>query len=601
MFPHNQAFASNVLLHLDALIANRQFVKIYFKYPLLLVLTFVLALPALAQEKLSRKEKKKQNREALSSRLFIDGQRYLMLEDVDRAYFYFQKVRELSPDAPAINFKIAEILLRVNRVEDAMEYGMRAVEADPENKYYNLVMAEAFTKQGDLEEAAQILESLMANSEENQNYILDLASLYLSMGEFDKALEALNRAEDYYGVAEQLTVQKQRIYLRKNNLNEAIKEGEKLIEVNPGNSQYVLNLVEVLFNNGRTNQALELVNRSLDTYPNQGDLQLAAYALYKEIGEIDKAENLLLKAFANSDLEGKVKAEAFGEILREAKTVRRDSLMDRLERSMKALNENDPDVLTVLGDRLMLIDKKEEALELYKKAINISSANPQVLQAVITAKFEMQSDYSEIEKYTIVAVDEHPERAEFWFFDGTAKLAQKKGEEAEVSFLKSIEVNRSRNQQLDLLVKASLGDTYHLLGKKEQAFETYDEVLKRKPDDEHVLNNYAYFLSLSKKDLEKAKSMSENLINRFPANSTYLDTHAWVLFQLQDFENAKIYMEKALENEEKPTGVMLEHYGDILYHLGNSSEAISFWKQAEGGEETSEFLLKKIKDQKYYD
>ncbi len=589
------------MLHLDALIANRQFVKIYFKYPLLLVLTFVLALPALAQEKLSRKEKKKQNREALSSRLFIDGQRYLMLEDVDRAYFYFQKVRELSPDAPAINFKIAEILLRVNRVEDAMEYGMRAVEADPENKYYNLVMAEAFTKQGDLEEAAQILESLMANSEENQNYILDLASLYLSMGEFDKALEALNRAEDYYGVAEQLTVQKQRIYLRKNNLNEAIKEGEKLIEVNPGNSQYVLNLVEVLFNNGRTNQALELVNRSLDTYPNQGDLQLAAYALYKEIGEIDKAENLLLKAFANSDLEGKVKAEAFGEILREAKTVRRDSLMDRLERSMKALNENDPDVLTVLGDRLMLIDKKEEALELYKKAINISSANPQVLQAVITAKFEMQSDYSEIEKYTIVAVDEHPERAEFWFFDGTAKLAQKKGEEAEVSFLKSIEVNRSRNQQLDLLVKASLGDTYHLLGKKEQAFETYDEVLKRKPDDEHVLNNYAYFLSLSKKDLEKAKSMSENLINRFPANSTYLDTHAWVLFQLQDFENAKIYMEKALENEEKPTGVMLEHYGDILYHLGNSSEAISFWKQAEGGEETSEFLLKKIKDQKYYD
>jgi len=589
------------LLHLDALIANRQFVKIYFKYPLLLVLTFVLALPALAQEKLSRKEKKKQNREALSSRLFIDGQRYLMLEDVDRAYFYFQKARELSPDAPSINFKIAEILLRVNRVEDAMEYGMRAVEADPENKYYNLVMAEAFTKQGDLEEAARILESLMANSEENQNYILDLASLYLSMGEFDKALEALNRAEDYYGVAEQLTVQKQRIYLRKNNLNEAIKEGEKLIEVNPGNSQYVLNLVEVLFNNGRTNQALELVNRSLDTYPNQGDLQLAAYALYKEIGEIDKAENLLLKAFANSDLEGKVKAEAFGEILREAKTVRRDSLMDRLERSMKALNENDPDVLTVLGDRLMLIDKKEEALELYKKAINISSANPQVLQAVITAKFEMQSDYSEIENYTIVAVDEHPERADFWFFDGTAKLAQKKGEEAEVSFLKSIEVNRSRNQQLDLLVKASLGDTYHLLGKKEQAFETYDEVLKRKPDDEHVLNNYAYFLSLSKKDLEKAKSMSENLINRFPANSTYLDTHAWVLFQLQDFENAKIYMEKALENEEKPTGVMLEHYGDILYHLGNSSEAISFWKQAEGGEETSEFLLKKIKDQKYYD
>ena len=600
-FPQNQALASIVLHHLEALIANKQFVKINLKYSFLLTLVIVVVFPAIAQKNLSRKEKKEQNREALASRLFIDGQRYLMLEDVDRAYFYFQKARELRPDDAAVNFKLAEILLRVNRVDDAMEYGMRAVEADPENKYYNLVMAEAFTKQGELEKAAQILENLMENSDENQNYILDLASLYLSLGDSDKALEALNRAENFYEIAEQLTLQKQRIYLRKNNLNAAIKEGEKLIEAHPGNSQYVLSLVEILFNNGRTNQALELVNQSLEAYPNQGDLQLAAYALYKDIGEIDRAETLMLQAFSNVDLEGKVKAEAFGEVLREPKTVRRDSLMNRLEKRMMAINGDDPEVLAVLADRLMINNQVEEALALYEKSVNISPANAQVLQAVITTKFEMQSDFAEIENYTEVAVDEHPERAEFWFFDGTAKLAQKKGEEAEVSFLKSLEVNRGRNKQLDLLVKASLGDTYHMIGKKTEAFEKYEQVLASKPEDEHVLNNYAYFLSLSKKDLEKARSMSENLVKRFPNNSTYLDTHAWVLFQLQDYENAKIFMEKALENEDKPSGVMLEHYGDILYHLGNRSEAISFWKQAEGGDETSEFLLKKIKDQKYYD
>lgn len=579
----------------------KNFVNIHLKNISLFFLTLLIAFPTLGQQKLPRKDRKKQHSDAVASRLFIDGQRFLMLEDFDRAYFYFQKAREIKPDDAAINFKIAEILLRANRVEDAMDYGMRAVSADPDNKYYNLVMAEAFTKQGELEKAAKILEGLMANSEENQNYILDLASLYLSMGNADKALDALNRAEDYYGMAEQLTVQKQRIYLRKNDLNSAIKEGEKLIEAHPGNSQFVLNLVEILFNNGRTKQALDLVNQSLETYPNQGDLQLAAYALYKDLGEIDRAQSLMLKAFANPDLEGKVKADAFGDVLREVKTVRRDALLDQLEASMRALHPNDPDVLIILGDRLMLNDKKVEALDLYKEAIKYSPSNAQVLQVVITTKFELQEEYSDIETYTIIAVDEHPDRPEFWFFDGTAKLAQKKGEEAEASFLKSIEVNRSRNKQLDLLVQASLGDTYHLLGKKEEAFEAYEAVLKSKPDDEHVLNNYAYFLSLSKQDLDKAKSMSERLVKRFPTNSTYLDTHAWVLFQLQDYENAKIYMERALENEEKPSGVMLEHYGDILYHLGNRSEAISFWKQAEGGEETSEFLLKKIKDQTYYD
>jgi tetratricopeptide (TPR) repeat protein len=576
-------------------------VSINFKTIILLIFASALSFSVHAQERLSKKEKKKQLQEARASRLFIDGQRFLMLEDYDRAYFYFQKAREISPNAAAINFKIAEILLRANRIEDALQYGMRAVAEDPDNKYYNLVMAEVYTKQGQLLEAAKILEGLMANSEENQNYILDLASLYLSAGDLDNALSALNRAEEYYGVVEQLTVQKQRIYLRKNNLNGAVAEGEKLIEAHPGNSQYVLNLVEILFNNGRTNQAIDLVNKSLEAYPNQPDLQLAAYALYKEKGDIDKAESLIIEAFSNPDLEGKVKADAFGDLLREVRTVRRDSLMDILEKSMREYNANDPDVLSVLGDRQFINNRKEEALQLYQSSLEVNPANSQVLQNVITTMFELQKDYAQIEKYTIMAVDEFPEKAEFWFFDGTAKLTQKKGEEAEASFLKAIETNRGRNVQLDLLVKASLGDTFHMLGKKQEAFDMYEEVLASRPEDEHVLNNYAYFLSLSKKDLEKAKSMSERLVKKFPNNATYLDTHAWVLFQLKDYENARKFMERALENEESPSGVMWEHYGDILYHLGNRNEAISYWKKAEGGDETSEFLLKKIKDQKYYD
>ncbi|PSL05104.1 tetratricopeptide repeat protein [Cecembia rubra] len=575
--------------------------NINFKTIILFILASVLSFSGFSQERLSNKEKKKQLQEARASRLFIEGQRFLILEDYDRAYFYFQKAREISPDAAAINFKIAEILLRANRIEEALQYGMRAVAEDPDNKYYNLVMAEVYTKQGQLLEAAKILEGLMSNSEENQNYILDLASLYLSAGDLDNALKALDRAEEYYGIVEQLTHQKQRIHLRKNNLNAAVKEGEKLIEAHPGNSQYVLNLVEILFNNGRTNQAIDLVNKSLEAYPDQADLQLAAYALYKEQGEVEKSESLIIEAFANPDLDGKVKADAFSDLLREMRTVRRDSLMDKLEKSMREYNANDPDVLSVIGDRNLINNRKEEALVFYRSSLDKNPANAQVLQTVITAMFELQKDYSEIEKYTIMAVDEFPERPEFWFFDGTAKLTQKKGEEAENSFLKSLETNKGRNIQLELLVKASLGDTYHMLGKKQEAFDAYDEVLASRPEDEHVLNNYAYFLSLSKKDLEKAKSMSERLVKKFPNNSTYLDTHAWVLFQLKDYEGARKYMERALENDDSPSGVMWEHYGDILYHLGNKNEALSYWKKAEGGEETSEYLLKKIKDQKYYD
>ncbi len=556
---------------------------------------------AVGQEKLSKKDRKSQNENVKADRLFIEGQKYLMLEDYDRAYFYFQKALEFKPEEAAINFKIAEIYLKANRVEDALKYGMKAVEIDPENKYYNLVMAEVYSKQNQPLKAAEILENLMSNSEENQNYILDLASLYLTAGKFEEALEALNKAEEYYGVVEQLTAQKQRIHLRNNDLNSAIQEGEKLIEAQPGNSQYVLSLVEILFNNGKADDALKIIQHSLHTYPNQPDLQLAAYAIYKEKGEFETAEALMLKAFANPDLEGEIKAQAYADVLQEMESEKRGDLLIQLEKLMLETSSNNANIHTVLGDRKLFEGNKKAALENYQKSISLNPANDQVLQGVITIMFETGEDFAKIEDFTNLAVDEFPEKAEFWFFDGTAKSAQKKNLEAEKSFLKSLEINKSKNKQLEVLINGQLGDVYHSLGKKEEAYDAYEKVLKERPEDDHVLNNYAYFLSLAKKDLDKAKKMSERLVERHPSNSTFLDTHAWVLFQLEDYEGAKKYMEQALKYEEVPSGIMLEHFGDILYHLGNRKEAISYWKKAEGGLETSELLIKKIKDQTYYD
>jgi tetratricopeptide (TPR) repeat protein len=576
-------------------------VKIILKSFLALALALGFAMQTHAQEASATKTRKSKNAEFNTNRLFIEGQRYLIQEDLDKAYFYFQKARDLSPDQGAINFKIAEILLRANKTDQAMGYGMKAVAADPSNKYYNLMMAEVYSKKNQPKKAAEILESLMSNSEENQNYIIDLASLYLTANDFDNALKALDRAEEYYGIVEQFTVQKQRIYLRKNDLKSAIREGEKLIASSPGNSQYVLNLVEILFNNGRTAEAIATVESSLLNYPNQPDLQLAAYALYKEKGDVDTAEDLISAAFDNPDLEGQVKAQAFADILQEPKTQRRERLLANLEAAMVLHHPNDPDILTVLGDRRLFEGNKVEALNLYKKSLQLNPSNSQVLQGVITIMFEVEKDHLETEKYTVMAVDEFPDKAEFWFFDGTVKSLLKKGEEAEESLLKAIEINKGKNKAFELAISGQLGDTYHMSGKKEAAYAQYDKVLQAKPDDEHVLNNYAYFLSLDKKDLDKAKSMSEQLVKRFPKNATFLDTHAWVLFQRGEYESAKIFMERALENEANPSGIMFEHFGDILYHLGKKSEAVQYWKKAEGGEDTTSVLTRKIKDQKYYE
>jgi tetratricopeptide (TPR) repeat protein len=565
---------------------------------LILILTTSIGF---SQEKLSKKERKAQETEAKATRYYIEGEKYLVLGELDKAYFYLQKALEFSPEEPAINYKIAEVLLRGNKPEKALPYAEKATDLDIENKYYALMVAEIYTNLKQPLKAAEILDKLTADGQNNQQYNLDLASIYLGAGEFDKALVVLDRAEEYYGVMEPITTQKQRIYLRKNNLEKAIEEGEKLIEAKSGNPDYVINLVEILYNNNRLEEALSLVKGEIKKFPNQPELHMAAYTLLKEKGEIEASEISIITAFSNPDLDPLVEAKAFEAILSEMQTSERDSLLDKLESLMLTNHPQDAAVFSSIGKRRMKDGKNEEGIEYFKRSLQIDPENAELLEQVITNSFGENADFSEVEKFTIMGVDEFPDKPEFWFYDGVVKNASKKDSLGIISLEKSMELNAGKNLGLDQAIYGALGNSYYNLGEKDKAFESFDMAIKLNPNDEQVLNNYAYFLSLEKRDLEKAKTMSEKVVKRFPNNGTFLDTHAWVLFQSGDYEGAKKYMDLAMEHETEPSGVMLEHYGDILYHLGKKSEAISYWKKAENSPEASDKLSQKIKEGKYHE
>ncbi len=554
-----------------------------------------------AQEKLSKKENKAQAAQTATSRYFIEGTKLMALGDLEKGHFYLQKALELSPDEPAIHYKIAEALVKANQAEKALPYAEKAVMLDGKNKYYALMLAEIYSNLKQPLKAAEILDRLTSDGEKNQQYTLDLASIYLASGEYDKALVVLDRAEVYYGIMEPISIQKQRIYLRNNDLESAIKEGERLIEARPGNATYVLNLVEILYNNNKSDQALELVLGEIKKYPNQPELQMAAHTLLKEKGKIEESDKYLLSAFESPDLDPEVKAKAFISLLGEIKTQEKEALMDKLEVLMLASNPENAEIFGALGERKMKAGDQVSGMDFFKKSLLLNPKDPKRLEQVILGSFGENADFEEAEKFTILGVDNFSQNPEFWFYDGVVKSARKKDKEAIESLEKALELNAGKNPQLDQVAYGSLGSSLYNLDEKQKAFEAFESALKLNPNDDQVLNNYSYFLSLEKQDLEKAKTMSEKVVKRSPDNGTFLDTYAWVLFQMEDYEGAKKYMDQALKFELEPSGVMLEHYGDILYHLGKKPEAISYWKKAETSPEASDKLSQKIREGKYYE
>ena len=141
-----------------------------------------------------------------------------------------------------------------------------------------------------------------------------------------------------------------------------------------------------------------------------------------------------------------------------------------------------------------------------------------------------------------------------------------------------------------------------LLKNNKKAFESYDRVLRAKPDNIYVLNNYAYYLSLDNHDFDKALQMSAKTIQAEPKNPTYLDTYAWILYKLDRYDEALKYMNKVFKYDKNPQGINYEHLGDIQYKLGDTKNAVKNWKKAKkAGGEVSDFLDKKIKDERLYE
>ena len=124
------------------------------------------------------------------------------------------------------------------------------------------------------------------------------------------------------------------------------------------------------------------------------------------------------------------------------------------------------------------------------------------------------------------------------------------------------------------------------------------KALRKDPNNPLILNNYSYFLSLRAENLDRAAEMSKKSNLLQPRQASYQDTYAWILYQQNKYEEALEWILKALNNGGEKSGVIVEHYGDILFKLGEEAKAIEQWNAALELGDHSDELPNKIKAKK---
>ena len=130
-----------------------------------------------------------------------------------------------------------------------------------------------------------------------------------------------------------------------------------------------------------------------------------------------------------------------------------------------------------------------------------------------------------------------------------------------------IEIGGEKNPEV-IPALTTAGDCWHAIGNDSKAMKYYDKVLRLEPDNANTLNHYAYYLSLSGKNLKKAQKMSRTAVEKEPDNPSYLDTYGWILHLLGKDQEAKPYFKRALVYGGKDHLEILEHYSTVLEALG---------------------------------
>jgi tetratricopeptide (TPR) repeat protein len=574
------------------------------------VLTVLSCLPAFAQKKKrSDDDFPKGLRLREAEFYFTEGEKYYILEDYAKALIYYQRALESNPENGTIHFKIAEVLSKSNKQDDLVKAAVsieNALRLDKTNKFFYLSAATIYNSMAKFDKAAEAYEMMLAEVPGTEEYLYEVAAVYQYANRNEDAIKAYERAENFFGVNEISSLQKLRLFIEAGKIKEGIAEGEKLLAAYPGEERYIMAFTEVLSQKGMRNEGIQYLEKFTAANPEAVDARMLLAGFYRDTNQEDKARPLLVSLFENTAVDVSSKLIVLGAYNAEMNANKAKGFSDpdkeafalKLFEKLSQANPEHPSVHIIGGDLYLSTGKIREAQHEYLLAVEHGDVNFEVWENLLLLEVQLDQ-FDNVLKHAEQALEIFPNQSMIHYFNGYAQFRRHHFNDAIASLEQAKKLAASNPSQVSE-INTLLGDAYNAVKDYAKSDKAYEDALSFNPNNEAVLNNYSYYLALRKENLEKAEKMSAALVKNDPENPTFLDTHAWVLYVRQKYKEAKKTIEKAISTG-NANATHFEHYGDILYQLGDVDGAVTQWEKARGLNAKSETLNKKIANRKIYE
>lgn len=478
----------------------------------------------------------------------------------------------------------------------------KASELNPTNNAYLERIGVGYVSMGNLDEAVKAYEKLSRNSPERSDVLDFLAQLYSRQKDYDKMLDVLNRMEALEGASEDLTLAKMRVYSLQGKKEEEYNELKNMSEKHPNDMNYRVMLGNWLLQNGRPDEAGKLYLEVLQAEPENIMARMSMIDYYRTSGQAMRADSLqeVMLVSPKTPVDGKM--ALMRQVVADNEKNGADStlVIDLFKKILKEPQETS-DMAQLYAAYLTLKKMPQDSIsKVLETVLAISPDNVAARLQLIQAEWNKQ-DFDRVIELSNQALDYSPDELAFYYFLGFAYI-QKDDDDSALEVLRRgvSQINDQSNPSLVSDFYAIMGDILHDKGDDKGAYAAYDSCLQWKDDNYGCLNNYAYYLSVENKDLDKAAQMSYRTVQAEPDNSTFLDTYAWILFMQKKYAEALQYIDMAVKNDTTKSAVIIEHAGDIHAVNGDIDGAVKYWNEAlKAGAENETVLRRKIKLRKY--
>ena len=522
---------------------------------------------------------------------FIEGAALDAKGSSAEAILEYQEALQAEPNA-AIFFAISRDYLLLSKFNRAAETAGEAVRMEPQNISYRENLGTIFFQASRTDLAVREYEEIIKIDSNYTAGWFALAHLYQQLRP-QKAIEIYEKMLSRDDRQLEVLFQCAQLYSSLGRYDEAATKYKRMLELDPSNKQLPRQLAETFSKGGRLDQAQILLETMVVADSSDAEVLAALADVYLNQKKFQKAidlyEKLLNQGIKNIEIKLRIGIGFFGLTEHDSTLIpRTNTLFENLRKEVPA----DWRPYWYLGAIAASQHKDSLAGSYFEQVTKLEEHHGDAWWFFGSSLFE-QEKYDKLLETMDQAQKVLPNDFRFYLLQGLALSRMEKQEDAVKPLEKAYELNSK-----DVNTLSTLALTLDGLHHYPRSDSLYEEGLKQDPKSALLLNNYGYSLSERGLQLQRALEMAKQAITAEPDNAAYLDTYGWILFKLQKYEDAAMYIEKSIASG-KASSVVHEHLGDIYEKLGQKEKAFDLWKKAfemdSKNKDAQEKILREVK------